>query len=140
MHCTIEYRIPTVNEYQSLRKTTGWEDIDDKTVAKGLSNSCFAVCISFEKEVIATGRIIGDGAMYFYIQDVIVIPKYKKEGLGKQIMIELEKWLKENAPHNAFIGLMAAKGTKDFYKKFNYDEREKEKPGMFKIRKDQKRE
>lgn len=133
MQFDTEFRLPTVKEYQKLRATTGWSHLPDKVVAIALANSLFSVCVIQHDSIIGTGRIIGDGALYFYIQDVIVLPQFQKSGVGTQIMNELEAWLTENAPQNAFIGLMAAVGVKRFYRKFGYVERDREKPGMFKI-------
>lgn len=132
MNLKVEHRIPTVPEYQLLRGTTNWDKIDDSSISDALSNSQFAVCITTNNKIIAMGRIIGDG-VYFYIQDVIVLPNHKQKGIGKKVMHELEKWLDKTANPNSFVGLMVAKGTIGFYKKFNYEVRSIDKPGMFKI-------
>lgn len=134
MAIKIEHRVPSVEEYQQLRHTTDWDKIDDSMVATMLSNTLFAVCISVNGRIAAFGRIIGDGA-YFYIQDVIVLPDYKMSGLGRNVMRELENWIEKSVKPKAFIGLMAAKGTIEFYRKFNYEIRSNDKPGMFKIKK-----
>ena len=65
--------------------------------------------------IIGIGRIIGDGALYFYIQDLIVLPSYQQQGIGKFIMQQLlEHTSKKTLPTQAFIGLMAAAGTGPF--------------------------
>lgn len=81
------------------------------------------------------GRIVGDGAIYFYIQDIIVIPSYQGRGIGLLIMNEIEAYLEENAFNNSFIGLMAADGVQKFYHKFGYLERAETQPGMSKLMK-----
>lgn len=134
MNPIVEYRIPTVEEYQLLRGTTNWGKIEDSLIATALINTKFCVCITDGCEVIAMGRIIGDG-IYFYIQDVIVSPNFKHKGIGSRVMQELEDWLDKTGQSNTFIGLMAAKGTHEFYRKFDYEIRAIDKPGMFKIKK-----
>lgn len=131
----IEKRQLSVAEYQSLRKTTGWDMLADKVVETALKQDLFSIGIFDHDAIIGMGRIIGDGGLYFYIQDVVVKPEYHGQGIGKLIMQNIESYLERNAPHNAFIGLMAADGVKDFYYKFGYKERPDHKPGMFKIRK-----
>ena len=79
------------------------------------------------------GRVVGDGSIYFYIQDVIVLPEYKGKGVGKRIMMEIERYLDKTISHYAFIGLMAADGVASFYHQFGFAKRPKEAPGMFKI-------
>ena len=78
------------------------------------------------------GRVIGDGSIYFYIQDLIVLPEYQEMGVGRLIMEQIEKYLQNNAPKGAFIGLMAAENTTGFYENFGYMVRPEQKPGMFK--------
>lgn len=133
MNIKIEHRNPSVAEYQLLRGSTDWEELEDATVEKGLQGSLFSVCFTVGGELAGAGRIVGDGAIYFYIQDVIVLPEYQKTGLGDMIMAELEEWLKENTQKHSFIGLMATEGIKDFYTRFGYSERGGRKPGMFKM-------
>ena len=133
MNIKIEHRNPSVEEYQLLRRSTDWEKLTDDTVKKGLEGSLFSVCFTVGGKIACTGRIVGDGAIYFYIQDVIVLPEFQKTGLGDMIMEELESWLKANASHNSFIGLMASEGVKEFYTRYGYAERAESKPGMFKL-------
>ena len=123
----------TVPEYQLLRASTGWEALSDETVEKGMQGSLFSVCFMVAGKIAAAGRIVGDGAIYFYIQDVIVLPEFQRTGLGDMVMQELEIWLKENCDHNSFVGLMASEGVKDFYTRFDYAVRAETRPGMFKI-------
>lgn len=133
MNIKIEQREISVSEYQTLRGSTDWEELSDETVKKGMEGSLFSVCFMVGGKIAGAGWIVGDGAIYFYIQDVIVLPEFQKTGLGDMIMEELEGWLKENAKQHSFIGLMAAEGVKDFYTRFGYAEREDSKPGMFKM-------
>lgn len=130
---TIEQRKIRLTEYQSIRKTTGWSTLDNELVRVALKNDLFSVCILDKRKTIGIGRVIGDGAIYYYIQDVIVHPQYQDKGIGKMIMKSIENYLVQAASDNAFIGLMAAEGVKNFYKKFGYRERPQEKPGMYKI-------
>lgn len=129
---SLQLRKPTVADYQALRKTTGWSSLDDETVGTALKNDIFSICIAEGNKAIGMGRVVGDGAAYFYIQDVIVHPHFQKQGIGKMIMNEIEGFLAQNAPNNAFIGLMAAEGVERFYNKYNYRKRPSSRPGMFK--------
>ena len=131
----IEKRRLSVTEYQALRGTTDWFSVDDEVVEKSLKNDLFSVCVFDEKTLVGMGRIVGDGAIYFYIQDVIVSPSYKGKGIGVLIMNEIEAFLEENAFNNSFIGLMAADGVQKFYHKFGYLERAETRPGMSKLMK-----
>jgi GNAT superfamily N-acetyltransferase len=123
----------STQDYQKLRATTGWDMFHDKVVERSLSADLFSVSIYDGEDIIGCGRVIGDGLMYFYIQDIIVSPEYQKKGIGTKIMLEIEKFLKKRTVNNSFIGLMAARGVREFYRKFGYSERSPERPGMCKI-------
>lgn len=132
MKIRIEHKAPTTEEYQKLRNSTDWNKLQNSTVKKGLSNSLFSVCIYDDMKIIGIGRVIGDEAIYFYIQDVIVLPQYQKKGIGKIIMSEIEKYIKLHAHPGSFIGLMAADGVQEFYEHFGYQLRPNNRPGMYK--------
>lgn len=133
MEFRIEKRKPTVGEYQHLRSTTGWDMLGDEAVELAIENSLFSVCATHRDQVIGSGRIVGDAGLYFYIQDLIVIPVFQGQGVGKKLMQELEGWLSEHAPNNAFIGLMAARNVSGFYEQFGYQRRPATGPGMYKL-------
>ncbi|MBD3636953.1 MAG: GNAT family N-acetyltransferase [Crocinitomicaceae bacterium] len=116
-----------------MHLTTGWDQLADETVKRGLSHSLFCVCAHIKEDIVGMGRVIGDAGIYYYIQDVIVDPTHKNKGIGAKIMSEIETYLSENAPNNAFIGLMAAENVSEFYTKFGYQRRPDTRPGMFKI-------
>jgi ribosomal protein S18 acetylase RimI-like enzyme len=126
-------RSPTVEEYQKLRDAAGWGNVDIEATEIGLRNSLFSVCVIFENEVIGCGRVVGDSGIYFYIQDVIVLPGFQGKGIGKRITDAILDYLKGHAHPGAFVGLMAAKGVSKFYERYGFTERATDRPGMFRI-------
>lgn len=132
MNFDLQERKILVEEYQQLRATTGWYMLPDELVNKALQNDLFSICIYDQDQLIGMGRVIGDNALYYYIQDVVVTPEYQGKGVGKLIMTAIEQYLDSQAAHHAFIALMSAEGVAGFYKSFGYGERAPGKPGMFK--------
>ncbi|WP_455463883.1 GNAT family N-acetyltransferase [Candidatus Hodarchaeum mangrovi] len=124
-------KIPTVEEYQYLRNTVGWSKVNDAAVDISLKNSLYSVCLYYNNQIIGMGRIIGDTGIYYYIQDVMVLPNFQRKGLGKKIMNLIIKYLIENVDSTAFIGLMAAKGFWKFYENYGFQKRASDAPGMF---------
>jgi GNAT superfamily N-acetyltransferase len=61
------------------------------------------------------GRVVGDGGIYFYVQDVIVVPEWQRRGIGSEIMNAIMAFVGSNASPGAFVGLMAARGAAQFY-------------------------
>jgi len=111
---------PSVTDFMLLREKVGWGNISKELAQKSLANSLFHIVITTQNNIVAMGRILGDGAMYYYIQDVIVDPEYQKQGLGHMLMKEIEKYLLKHAKLGATISLLAAKGKEDFYQHYGY--------------------
>ncbi|HNQ24050.1 MAG TPA: GNAT family N-acetyltransferase [Phycisphaerae bacterium] len=126
-------RVPTGEEYRALRRAVGWGDVDVAGVARGLAGSLYAVCVECEGSIVGCGRIVGDGGVYFYLQDVVVLPAFQGRGLGARIMGALMGYLDAHAGPGAFVGLMAASGVASFYEKYGFTERPADRPGMFRL-------
>jgi ribosomal protein S18 acetylase RimI-like enzyme len=129
MSMTIEHRLPTPDEYLSLRKSVGWPLFPIGTVEKGLEGSLFGVVIISNGDIIGMGRIVGDNAIYFHIQDVVIHPDFQRSGVGKLLMTELMKYIDSHAGANANVGLMCSKGREKFYERFGFIVRPNEKHG-----------
>jgi predicted GNAT family N-acyltransferase len=121
---------PTADEYVKMRKDAGWSVYKDMdAVRKGLANSLYHIIVRKGSELIAMGRVIGDGSITFYIQDVIVSKEYQGKGIGIQIMNRIMDYISSVAADGAVVGLIAAKGKEPFYEKFNFIPRPNESGG-----------
>lgn len=129
-----EERKISLEEYQRLRQAVDWYATDPIDTQNALENSLYSVAVIADETVIGIGRVIGDKGLYYYIQDLIVHPDYQNKGIGRNIMRMLKGYIENNAKPGAFIGLMAAKGLKTFYKKFGFQTRPIEGPGMFYVK------
>lgn len=128
---TLIEKIPSTTEYQTLRKAVGWYIVDDDQTSCGLKNSLYSVCLLHDNNVVGCGRIVGDAGIYYYIQDIIVLPEYQGKGGGKLIMDAIMRYLEKHAATNSFVGLMAAQHVSSFYRKYGFAERPNDRPGMF---------
>jgi len=81
------------------------------------------VCAELDGELVGCGRIIGDKGFLYYVQDIIVLPKYQMQGIGTKIMDSIMDYLKKQCVERAIIGLMTAKEKERFYKKYGFIER-----------------
>ena len=126
-------RAPTVPEYRRLREAAGWGEMTDEGLATGLASALFSCVVLREGEVVACARVVGDGGMYFYVQDVIVVPEYRGRGLGAQVMAAVVGYLEGVARPGAFVGLMAAQDADGFYERYGFQRRPDDRPGMFRV-------
>ncbi|GED70488.1 N-acetyltransferase [Brevibacillus reuszeri] len=106
-------RTPTLDEFHQLCVSVGWEKMMNfKIIKDSLENSLYSVVVLSESKIIGMGRIIGDGYVYFYLQDIVVLPEFQRMGIGTMIMDKLMSYLKKNAPDQAFIGLFSSNDAK----------------------------
>ena len=110
-------------DFVRLRIETGFTEVPVEHARKALKNGLINVSAYYEGELIGMGRLVGDGAMYWYLQEIIVLPKYQKQGVGTKIVNHLIEYAKENSKTCKFttIGGVSAKGKEGFYKKLGFD-------------------
>lgn len=123
----------SVAEFTALREAVGWGSPGADATRHGLEGALYSVCLMRGDEIIGCGRVVGDGGIYFYIQDIVVRPGYQRRGLGTQIMDAIMRWLEANVSPGAVVGLMAARGVAGWYEKYGFLRRPDEAPGMFRI-------
>jgi ribosomal protein S18 acetylase RimI-like enzyme len=129
----LEHRSPTISEYKTLREAVGWWDVAEAAVEAALGNALFSVVAIEKGTLVGLGRVVGDGGLYFYIQDLIIDPEFQEKGFGKQVMGALMAFIRTKAKSGAFIGLMAAKGLEGYYEPFGFKARDEDAPGMYQI-------
>ena len=122
------------NTYLNLRKSVAWKPLTEEQAEKAIAGSLLTVVAYDDDMPVGMGRIVGDGAVICYIQDLIVIPEYQGTGVGQAIMDSLIDYVKEiRLPDTQImLDLMCATGREDFYKKYGFIARPTEKlgPGM----------
>ena len=128
LHIIEEYPIP--EEYLKLRKEAGLSAKSLEAARVGLPNSLYAVQVRLDKELIAMGRVIGDGACFFEIVDIAVSPRHQGKGLGRKVMEHIEEYLKKATYVGSYISLIADEPK--FYEKFGYQLTSPSAQGMFK--------
>ena len=126
-------RRPTVAEYQMLRAAVAWPEVDERQVERGLSGDLYAVCAERNGDTIGCARLVGDGGIYIYIQDVIVLPDYQGLGVGRRLMDRIMGQIDRLAGRNTFVALMAAEGVVPFYQRYGFAARSADRPGMFRL-------
>jgi len=125
----------TPEEYIFLRKECAWSDPGPEDAATALDNSLVVFTKRIDGKIAGTIRIVGDGRICFYIQDLMVAQSFRNQGIGRELFSLAMDYLDQHAAHNAFIGLMAAKGVEPLYEKFGFISRPNDHmgPGMVKL-------
>lgn len=124
-------RLPTVEEFVSLRDAAGMTPRSREGVERGLPNSLFGVVARHESadETVGMGRVVGDGGTVYQITDMAVHPGHQRRGLGTWVMEALLDYLDREAPSRAYVNLFA--DVDGFYERFGFGETRPASKGMF---------
>ncbi len=107
----------------NLYKEADWWDTSydahPEFVDKIVENSLLFAGVFKDKKMVGMGRALSDGVSDAYIQDIVVLKKYRKRGLGNKIVKLLIKELEKSGVD--WIGVVAQPGTTSFYKNIGFD-------------------
>lgn len=94
MHITEE--VPQLKEYFDLRFDAGLTEVEESIAETALNRSLLSVLVRDGNDrLIGMGRVIGDGALYFQLVDVMAAASYRDQGLEETIVSELLGRLKK---------------------------------------------
>ena len=121
----------TIAEFSKLRSSVNLSSLLEEQIYKALSNSFYTVCARHNEEAVGMGRLVGDGAYVYYLQNINVDPKYQGKGIGRMIIDNLIKYIEENKipDTSVMILLMSSKGSEEFYEKFGFRRRPNDNEG-----------
>jgi GNAT superfamily N-acetyltransferase len=121
MTVQIEDRLPTIAEFRAIAMSVGWtEHFDWPSTPQSLARSLFGLVATDGAEAVGTARVVGDGVRYFYIQDVMVCPRYADEGVASRLMTHLLEWIEASSSPQAFVGLFASPEAEHLYREFDF--------------------
>ena len=128
MSYTIIDRVATIAEHRHVAELVGWEDSFRWEAMPGsLAGSCCGTVILDETDsIVAMGRVVGDGAFFFYVQDVAVHPHHRHQGLGTTLMHRLRAQVTALAGGTAFVGLFSTPEAEQLYQSTGFGSR----PGL----------
>ena len=112
------------DEIVNLYKSGGWwKDHYDKSAIKHLIKGSFLFAVVIDKKTkktIGMGRVLSDGVSDAYIQDLVVLPEYRKKGIGKKLITDLIQYCKSK--NISWIALISEPNQEEFYKKIGFKE------------------
>ena len=122
----------SVEDFNNLRKSVGWGEMEFKLASKTIENALFIITAIFKGKIIGLTRVSGDGGYTVLIQDVIVLPDYQNRGIGKELMSKAMAFINKTfieKGQTIFVNLMSAKGRESFYEKYGFEKRPNDKFG-----------
>jgi aralkylamine N-acetyltransferase len=119
-------------EIAVLYTAGGWWKEEYKTEdLRALIRGSFAFAVATDKNgrAVGMGRVIADGVSDGYIQDLVVLPQYRKSGIGTQIVAALVNRCLESGI--TWIGLIAEPDTEKFYLPLGFHPMDRHVPLIF---------
>lgn len=122
---------PTVEDYLELRKRSG---LTPRTGSRRwrLLGSWFACHVVHERtgQVVAMGRVLGDGGWYFHVVDMAVLPEHQRRGLGDAMLTALLHHVQDHAPAGAHVSLLADPPGRRLYARHGFTDTAPDSIGM----------
>lgn len=118
----IDYRANTLisDEYILFERKMGDPETTKEQAERSIAHQLFSITAMNGGEMVGIARLIGDASIYFYINDVWVLPEYQGKGIiGKAMVQMLIMYIRDTAIPGTSVSvcLMCAKGKEGFYEK-----------------------
>lgn len=83
-----EYKNYKENEILNLYSSVGWTAYTDDpaSLQAGFQNSLLTLAAYDGDKLLGVIRAVGDGQTIVYIQDILVLPEYQRQGIGTALM------------------------------------------------------
>ena len=107
-------------DYLMLRKAVGFKELSVRQVETALRNNAFLIVAKDGDKTVGMTRLVADGAYIAIIVDVMVLPEYQGNGIGRVMIEETINCIKGGIAvgEQAAVFLVAAKDKEGFYEKF----------------------
>lgn len=132
---SLRHEAPKASDFKVLYDSTGWgsPDRDVQDYARALAGSwrvvaAYASDAAGQPRLVGVARLISDGVLHAYVNEMIVHPDAQGQGLGSRLLKELLALC--HAAGITDIQLFSARGKRGFYERHGFVARPDEGPGM----------
>lgn len=120
----IDYKLNTLdfNTYKMLRENVEWTCPSESQVMKAINNTLVSIVAYSDNVPVGMGRLLGDGALYYQIYDVVVSKEYQGQKIGTKIISKLIDYIENNREkgQRVSITLTAEPGKEEFYENLGF--------------------
>lgn len=118
-------------DYNRLREAVGWERLVPEQAAAGLAHSALVLGCYDQGSAVGTARIIWDRGGVACLSDVMVLPQYQGQGIGRELVQRAVAYLRSQLKQGWKIKLIlvAAKGRESFYESLGFVARPNQRSG-----------
>lgn len=114
-------RLPTPEEYRALIRAVGWAGHEQTDrVGPMLAGVRSGVVAVEGGRVVGTGLVVGDGATFAYLRDIMVDPEWQGRGVGSRIVAALLEIIRRPGPESLLVTLFTGQNLAEFYEPFGF--------------------
>jgi len=121
------------DEIVALYKAAGWwKDSYNKAGISQLIVGSYVFAVAVDKKTkkpIGMGRVLSDGVSDAYIQDLVILPSYRGQNIGKKLVQTLVDHCRSKGI--LWIGLIAEPGSSQFYTTLGFKPMENHTPMLY---------
>jgi GNAT superfamily N-acetyltransferase len=131
MEVVLKDTLPAKDQYYALFETTGWNreyKAAPDEIMLAVMNSQITTSAYDGEKLVGFGRVVTDGVLHAMIYDMIVLPSYRKQGIGRLILNTLVARCRDASIRD--IQLFCAANQREFYEKNGFEARPSNAPGM----------
>lgn len=107
-----EYKEFDLRELMELYNSAGWVNYTrhPRMLETAYKNSLLALAAYEDDRLVGMIRVVGDGASVVFVQDLLVLPEYRRRGIGRRLLEKVidrfsevyqMELLTDNTPENA---------------------------------------
>lgn len=124
MDITIREGILTPEIFAGLRSACNMTVLEPELVERSLKNSSVTLSAMSGQRTVGMVRLVGDGALVFVIVDLLVVPQWRRQGIGGRLVEEAIARAKTFVPagRSVVVSLFSAEGRESFYTRLGFTE------------------
>lgn len=131
MDYKIQDNILSADDFLRLFAAVGWGELPRDMAETSVKNSYAVFSVLSGDETIAMARLLGDGAMAFFLKDLAVSPRFQGQGIGRALMTHIEEYIAAQLSPgwNGYFQPVSAKGKEGFYSSLGYSSHPNDRSG-----------
>ena len=128
----IKHNELTAEEFCELWASVWGEPPSLEQTRLAMQHTLFRVSAFDGDTLVAMARMIGDMGLDYYIKDVVVRPEYQHKGVGRLLIEELLRFVRDHGVKGTeiFVELCAMPDKMPFYERFGFDTNEAQRMKM----------
>ena len=108
--------------FAGLRDACDMPQLEPELMKLAIDNSLFTLCAVSGQRTVGAVRMVGDGAFVFVIVDLIVVPLWRRQGIGSKLVEEAIRRARASVDRSIAVSLFSVEGRESFYTRLGFTE------------------